>query len=796
MNEDNNKDDYFVERENMKNLVNEEPFTQGGHRRTNLDVLFDAIGQSGVGDAMDQSEGEEGGVGDAIDQSEGQINDVDDAMDQSGGHLDGADDAIDKDLYELQAKLHKGEEGVKTTTTTTLDVPNVVPAVDYVVADAVEEIEGGGNDSFAEKENSEVEKEVSDYEDEKEEEDEDDESENGADDPELETGLSLDDGFFEVEAIRRKRYRKGKLEYFVKWMGWEESANTWEPRDNLVALPDIVQAFEEGLKSTPHQKRKRKQSSNSAKLNKRVERSATPYSLRSIKTSTTHSKASISNSKPATPYSLRSIKTSTKNSKAANSNSKPATPLNEQPSIPDIPAFPQTVLFADEVENYGDGSSLEKVNHANDDMSVDPPEEVPQNKSDPKLTPNTEENESDDPKLTSNIEENKSDDPKLTSNIDENKSGDPKLTPNVEENKSDDPKLTPNIEENKSGRRLTRNNKKNKTGPKLTRNNKEIKSGPKLTRNNKEYKSDKLTPSIEENKSASKLTRNNKENKSDPKLTPNLEENKSDPKLTPNLEENKSDPKLTPNIEENKPDPKLTQNNNENKSDPKLTPNIEEKESDPKLTPNIEENKSDPKLTPNIEENKSDPKLTPNKEENESDPKLSELKATATNGNSAGNLAIQFEEAVTPPVKPHMNEQPNAVFTEAITKKTTGSAEPVQTGSARSGTRRRKTTAVKRFTRASLASKTGNAGVSDIAAPSSHTVTEPVKPGSDIVEIVKPVGYSAAEASTNQEASVTFKVKRSDGSEVIVDNNYLKTNHPILLIDYYEQHLQYSPKPS
>ncbi|XP_050874250.1 uncharacterized protein LOC127076596 isoform X8 [Lathyrus oleraceus] len=744
MNEDNNKDDYFVERENMKNLVNEEPFTQGGHRRTNLDVLFDAIGQSGVGDAMDQSEGEEGGVGDAIDQSEGQINDVDDAMDQSGGHLDGADDAIDKDLYELQAKLHKGEEGVKTTTTTTLDVPNVVPAVDYVVADAVEEIEGGGNDSFAEKENSEVEKEVSDYEDEKEEEDEDDESENGADDPELETGLSLDDGFFEVEAIRRKRYRKGKLEYFVKWMGWEESANTWEPRDNLVALPDIVQAFEEGLKSTPHQKRKRKQSSNSAKLNKRVERSATPYSLRSIKTSTTHSKASISNSKPATPYSLRSIKTSTKNSKAANSNSKPATPLNEQPSIPDIPAFPQTVLFADEVENYGDGSSLEKVNHANDDMSVDPPEEVPQNKSDPKLTPNTEENESDDPKLTSNIEENKSDDPKLTSNIDENKSGDPKLTPNVEENKSDDPKLTPNIEENKSGRRLTRNNKKNKTGPKLTRNNKEIKSGPKLTRNNKEYKSDKLTPSIEENKSASKLTRNNKENKSDPKLTPNLEENKSDPKLTPN----------------------------------------------------IEENKSDPKLTPNIEENKSDPKLTPNKEENESDPKLSELKATATNGNSAGNLAIQFEEAVTPPVKPHMNEQPNAVFTEAITKKTTGSAEPVQTGSARSGTRRRKTTAVKRFTRASLASKTGNAGVSDIAAPSSHTVTEPVKPGSDIVEIVKPVGYSAAEASTNQEASVTFKVKRSDGSEVIVDNNYLKTNHPILLIDYYEQHLQYSPKPS
>ncbi|CAK8560123.1 unnamed protein product [Lathyrus sativus] len=720
----------------------------------------------------------------------------------------------------------KDEEGLKTTTTT-LEAPNDVPAVDYVIADAVEEIEGYVNDSSTEKENSEVEKEVSDYEDEKEE-DEDDESENGADDPELETGLSLDDGFFEVEAIRRKRYSKGKLEYLVKWMGWEESANTWEPRDNLVALPDIVQAFEEGLKSTPHQKRKRKQSSNSAKLNKRVERSATPYSLRSIKTSTTHSKASSSNSKPAaTPYSLRSIKTSTNNSKASNSNSKPDTSLNEQPGIPDFPAFPQTVLFADEVETYGDGSSLEKVNHANDDMSVDPPEEVPRNNEenesdpmltpnieenrsdDPKLTSNVEENRSDDPKLTSNVEENKSDDPKLTSNIDKNKSDDPKLTPNIEENKSDAPKLTPNIEENRSGRKLTRDNKKSKSGPKLTRNNKESKSAPKLTQNNKEsksapkltrnskeYKSDKLIPNIEENKSASKLTRNNKVNKSDPKLTPNLEENKSGPKLTPNPEEKESDPKLTPNMEEDKSDPMLTQNSKENKSDPKLTPNIEEKEYDPKLTQNIEENKSDPKLTPNIEENKNDPKLTPNKEENKSDPKLSELKATATNGNGADNLAIQFEEVVTPPVKPHMNEQPNVVFTEAITKKNAGSAEPVQTGSGRSGTRRRKTTAVKRFTRTTLASKTGNTGITDIAAPSSHTAAEPVKPESDIVEIVKPVGYSAAEASTKQEASVTFKVKRSDGSEVIVDNNYLKTNHPILLIDYYEQHLQYSAKPS
>lgn len=88
----------------------------------------------------------------------------------------------------------KGEEGVKTTGTTTLEAPKDVPAIDYVAADADEEIKGNGSDSFAEKETSQDE-------------------ENG--DADLE-GLSLDDGLFEVEAIHRKRYRK--VSYcFIIW---------------------------------------------------------------------------------------------------------------------------------------------------------------------------------------------------------------------------------------------------------------------------------------------------------------------------------------------------------------------------------------------------------------------------------------------------------------------------------------------------------------------------------------------------------------------------------------------------
>ncbi|GJR70461.1 chromo domain protein LHP1-like protein [Tanacetum coccineum] len=59
----------------------------------------------------------------------------------------------------------------------------------------------------------------------------------------------LAEGFFEIESVRKKRSRKGKLQYLIKWRGWPETANTWEPFENLMSCSDIIDAFEERLKS-------------------------------------------------------------------------------------------------------------------------------------------------------------------------------------------------------------------------------------------------------------------------------------------------------------------------------------------------------------------------------------------------------------------------------------------------------------------------------------------------------------------------------------------------------------------
>ena len=45
---------------------------------------------------------------------------------------------------------------------------------------------------------------------------------------------------YEVEEILDSRLKHGKLEYLVKWSGYTDDYNTWEPEANCTNSPDII----------------------------------------------------------------------------------------------------------------------------------------------------------------------------------------------------------------------------------------------------------------------------------------------------------------------------------------------------------------------------------------------------------------------------------------------------------------------------------------------------------------------------------------------------------------------------
>ncbi|GER45170.1 chromo domain protein LHP1 [Striga asiatica] len=181
------------------------------------------------------------------------------------------------------------------------------------------------------------------------------------------------------------------------------------------------------------------------------------------------------------------------------------------------------------------------------------------------------------------------------------------------------------------------------------------------------------------------------------------------------------------------------------------------------------------------------------KEQNELNLKLSEFKGAMVAGHEDSLWLAQTSQAGQRPTGDNLA---NELRNERV--------DPVHVGRF-TGAKRRKSGSVKRFRKDPESCSVDDAanGVSayGLLAPENvlcpdflrNDSYEDSKSMCTIKQIVKPISYKSSMSNNVQDVLVAFEAIRSDGTKVIVDNKFLKANNPLLLIDFYEKNLRYSP---
>lgn len=58
---------------------------------------------------------------------------------------------------------------------------------------------------------------------------------------------------FEVEEILDSRLNRRKLEYLVRWKGYDDASNTWQPVENVKNAPVLIKTFHKKHPQAPKQ---------------------------------------------------------------------------------------------------------------------------------------------------------------------------------------------------------------------------------------------------------------------------------------------------------------------------------------------------------------------------------------------------------------------------------------------------------------------------------------------------------------------------------------------------------------